>query len=269
MKLPHLWAFVIALLCTASACAFDHTHATWNTLLTQHVQVAPDGTSSRVDYVGLQKNRAALRTYLSTLSAVSVSEYTQWNKPQQFAFLVNAYNAFTVEKVLTRYPNLKSIRDFGSVFGNPWKDHFFTLLGQPQHLDGIEHELLRAPGVFDEPRVHVAVNCASIGCPMLARRAFTADELDAQLETLMRAFLSDSTRNRYNPSTHTLELSRIFEWYRTDFEKGGKSFLGYARFTSINNLAERYATALSGLTTERARSATIRHLDYDWSLNHK
>lgn len=269
MSLPYLWAFLVTLLCAAPAHAFDHTHAAWNTLLAQHVQVAPDGKSSRVNYAGLQKNRAALRTYLGTLSVVSVSEYTQWNKPQQFAFLANAYNAFTVEKVLTRYPNLKSIRDFGGVFGNPWKDRFFTLLGQPQNLDGIEHELLRAPGVFDEPRVHVAVNCASIGCPMLANRAFTADGLDAQLETLMRAFLSDPTRNRYNPQTHTLELSRIFEWYRADFEKGGTSFLGYAGFTSVRDLAERYATALSGLTTERARSATIRHLDYDWSLNQR
>ncbi len=115
-----------------------------------------------------------LTAYLQSLSAVTPAQYAGWSKPQQYAFLANAYNAFTIEKILTRYPNLKSIRDFGTVIGNPWKDRFFTLLGKPQHLDGIEHETMRAPGAFDDPRVHVAVNCASVGCPMLSNRAFDA-----------------------------------------------------------------------------------------------
>ncbi len=271
MKLLRL-AFALAALVTAThARSLDHTHAAWNTLLTQHVQVAPDGKSSRVDYAAFSKDRPHLQRYLSTLSAVSAREYANWSKPQQFAFLVNAYNAYTVEKVLTRYPDLKSIRDFGRVLGNPWKDRFFTLLEQPQSLDGIEHGLLRAPGVFDEPRVHVAVNCASVGCPMLAPRAFTAATLDAQLEALMRAFLSDRTRNRYHAQTHTLELSRIFDWYRTDFEKSGVSFLGYARFSRVQDLATRYADVLADTPENqaalRARPATVKHLDYDWALN--
>lgn len=254
--------------------AFDHGHAAWDALLARHVRLAADGRSSRVDYAGFLADRAALGAYLSSLSAVSAAQYAGWSKPQQYAFLANAYNAFTVEKILTRWPNIRSIRDFGTLIGNPWKDRFFTLLGKPQHLDGIEHETMRAAGVFDEPRVHVAVNCASIGCPLLDRKALSgtsAAALDAQLEDLMRRFMADRTRNRYNAQTKTLELSKIFDWYADDFRKGGQSFLGYAGFTSVAEVGARFAELLADSEADRtllrARQARVAYLDYDWSLN--
>lgn len=251
--------------------AFDHSHAAWTALLSRHVKVAPDGRSSRVDYRGIAADRAALAAYLRTLSAVDAAEFRGWSKAQQYAFLANAYNAFTIEKVLTRYPDLASIRDFGRVIGNPWKDRFFTLLGKPQSLDGIEHETMRAPGVYDEPRVHVAVNCASIGCPLLANRALTADGLDAQLDDLMRRFLADRTRNRYNPQTGRLELSMIFDWYADDFRRGGKSFLGYAGFGAVTEVGARYAELLADSEADRAllraQKAPVAFLEYDWRLN--
>jgi hypothetical protein len=251
--------------------AFDHSHAAWTALLSRHVKMAPDGRSSRVDYRGFAADRAALAAYLRTLSAVEAAEFRGWSKAQQYAFLANAYNAFTIEKVLTRYPDLKSIRDFGRVIGNPWKDRFFTLLGKPQSLDGIEHETMRAPGVYDEPRVHVAVNCASIGCPLLANRALTADGLDAQLDELLRHFLADRTRNRYNPQTGRLELSMIFDWYADDFRRGGKSFLGYAGFSAVTEVGARYAELLADSEADRAllraQKAPIAFLEYDWRLN--
>lgn len=251
--------------------AFDHGHAAWTALLSRHVIVAADGRSSRVDYRGFAANRVALADYLRVLSAVGATEFRGWSKAQKYAFLANAYNAFTVEKVLTRYPDLKSIRDFGRVIGNPWKDRFFTLLGRPQHLDGIEHETMRAPGVYADPRVHVAVNCASIGCPLLADRALSADGLDTQLEDLMRRFLADRTRNRYNPQTGQLELSMIFEWYAEDFRGGGRSFLGYPGFHGIAEVAARYAALLADSEADRARlraqTVRIAHLEYDWRLN--
>ena len=174
------------------------------------------------------------------------AEFDAWTKPQQQAFLINAYNAFTVELILTRYPDLKSIRDFGSVFGNPWKDKFFTLFGQPSYLDFIEHETLRKEGVYDDPRVHVAVVCASIGCPMLRNEAFTADNLEAQLDDAMRRFLSDRTRNRYNPQSKKLEISKIFDWYGKDFEKGHKGF------SSVKATLARYADQLADKPEDRA-----------------
>jgi hypothetical protein len=244
---------------------FDHEHAAWDDLLGRHVRLIRDGKASQVDYKGFGRDRAALQAYLKTLSAVTAQQYAGWTKAQQFVFLANAYNAFTVEKILTRYPDLRSIRDFGKVFGNPWKDRFFTLLGKPQHLDGIEHETLRAPGAFDDPRVHVAVNCASIGCPMLDNRAFTAARLDTQLDDLMVRFLSDRARNRYNPQTRTLEISRIFDWYGKDFEQGHKGFGGVADVGS--RYAEQLADAPADRAALRAKQVPIGFLEYDWSLN--
>lgn len=256
------------------ATSFDHSHTAWSALLARHVTLAPDGRSSRVSYRGFAADRAALGAYLRTLSAVDAADYRSWTKAQQFAFLANAYNAFTIEKVLTRYPNLKSIRDFGKVFGNPWKDRFFTLLGQPQSLDGIEQDTMRAPGAFDEPRVHVAVNCASIGCPMLGREALVADRLNAQLEDLMKRFLGDRSRNRLggvNAPPRKLELSMIFDWYAEDFRRGGVSFLGYPGFASVQELGARYAELLAdaepGRAALRAKTVPIAFLEYDWSLN--
>ncbi len=253
-----------------STLSFDHTHSAWTVLLGRHVTLAADGKSSRVDYRGFAADRADLGAYLQTLSAVDVAEYRRWTKAQQFAFLANAYNAFTVEKILTRYPDLRSIRDFGKVFGNPWKDRFFTLLGKSQNLDGIEHETMRTP-TFDEPRVHVAVNCASIGCPMLGKRALTADGLDAQLEDLMRRFMSDRSRNRYNSQARKLELSMIFDWYGEDFRRGGKSFLGYPGFTGVQDVGARFAELLADAEPDRAalraNTVPVAFLEYDWSLN--
>ena len=251
--------------------AFDHSHGAWTRLLAKHVRLNTAGSASRVDYKGFAADRTALQAYVQSLSAVPRAQYDGWSKAQQFAFLANAYNALTVEKILTRYPDLRSIRDFGRVFGNPWKDEFFTLLGARHHLDWIEHETLRAPGVFDEPRVHVAANCASIGCPMLGRSAFTADALDAQLEALMRSFVSDRSRNRYVPQTKTLELSPIFDWYKADFDKGAKSFLGYPNGGGAAALAARYADLLADGAAERAAlragGLVVSFLEYDWSLN--
>lgn len=264
-----LFALLVAPL--AALAQFDHRHAAWDTLLAKHVKVAADGKSSRVDYRGFAADRAALQAYLKTLSAVTPAEFAGWSKAQQYAFLANAYNAFTIEKILTRYPGLKSIRDFGTVFGNPWKDKFFVLLGREQNLDGIEHETMRAPGVYDDPRVHVAVNCASIGCPMLGREALVAERLDAQLEDLMRRFMSDATRNRFNPASGKLELSKIFDWYKVDCERGGKSFLGYAGFKSVAEVGSRYAEQLAANEADRARlrsgEVEVVFLDYDWRLN--
>jgi hypothetical protein len=254
-----------ALLGAAPALAFDHTYKGWDDLLKKHVRYVEGGNASRVSYAGLAKDRAQLKVVLDEYSKVPRIEFDGWAKPQQQAFLINAYNAFTVEKILTRYPDLKSIRDFGSVFGNPWKDKFFTLFGQPAYLDLIEHEMLRKDGVYDDPRVHVAVVCASIGCPMLRADAFTDDKLDAQLDDAMRRFLSDRSRNRYNPQSGKLEISRIFDWYGKDFEKGHKGL------SSVRGAMAKFADQLADKPEDRAavraQKPDIAFLDYDWSLN--
>jgi hypothetical protein len=253
--------FLAVLLLAAStlAAALDHSHAAWDALLKKHVRYAADGNASRVDYAGFARERAALKAVLADYSKVA------WSKPQQQAFLYNAYNAFTIEKVLTRYPNIRSIRDFGTVFGNPWKDKFFTLFGQPSYLDQIEHEILRKEGLYDDPRVHVAVVCASIGCPMLRNEAFVAERLEAQLEDAMRRFMSDRSRNRYNPQAKRLEVSRIFDWYGKDFERGHRGY------TSLRATFARHADLLADRPADRAAirdpNVEVAFLEYDWALN--
>ena len=248
-----------------TATGFDHRHAAWEALLRQHVVVAAGGNASALRYAALRTQRAALGGYLDSLSAVSPASYGAWSKAQQLAFLINAYNAFTVELILTRYPDLKSIKDLGSFVQSPWKKKFFVLLGQERSLDELEHGLIRAPGVFDDPRIHVAVVCASIGCPMLRNEAFVAERLDAQLDDAMRRFLSDRSRNRFDAATGTLSVSKIFYWYRKDFEQGHQGI------TSLQVLFGRHADVLADATQARADIRAGRYrlafLDYDWALN--
>ena len=177
---------------------FDHSHQAWDALVKKHVLPVSGGNASQVRYAEFAKDRAALKGNLDALSGVAEAEFKGWSKPQQMAFLINAYNAFTVELILANYP-VKSIRDIGSEpFSNRWKKKFFRLFGRDSYLDQIEHEILRKPGNYDEPRVHFAVNCASIGCPMLREEAYVAGRLEAQLEEQTRRFLSDRSRNRFS-----------------------------------------------------------------------
>jgi len=253
----------LALASASSAFAFDHSHAAWDALLKRHVVVAPNGVSSRADYAGFRADRAALQAYVDGLSAVTQAEYRGWKREQQLAFLINAYNAQTVSLVLTRYPDLASIKDLGSILKSPWKRQFFTLLGAERSLDDVEHGLIRAPGAFEEPRIHFAVNCASVGCPMLRAEAFVAERLDMQLEDAARKFLADRTRNRLDAGSGALEISKIFDWYREDFEKGASGSL--ARF--LAHFSDQLADGATARTLVRDGRPPIRYLDYDWKLN--
>lgn len=247
----------------APAQAFDHGHAAWDALLKKHVRWLPDQKQSRVAYAGMAADRAALKSVLGGLSGVTPAAFGSFTRPQQMAFLINAYNAFAVEKVLTRYPDIRSIWDFGKVFGNPFKDRFFTLLGREGSLDWIEHETLRKPGAYDEPRVHYAVNCASIGCPMLREEAYVAERLDAQLEQQAQRFLSDATRNR--AAGGKLEVSMIFNWFKEDWSSG------YQGIQSREQYFAKYAKLLTDDPGQQKLvadgKAPISHLDYDWTLN--
>lgn len=251
------------LVASLPALAFDHEHMAWTALLARHVSVLPGGRASVVDYGGFALDRVALKNYLDGLSAVPPGTYAAWNRSQRLAFLINAYNAFTVQKVLTRYPGLRSIRDFGRFIGNPWKDRFFLLLGESRSLDGIEQDLLRAPGAFDEPRIHFALNCASVGCPMLREEAFTASRFEAQLEDQVVRFLSDRSRNRYRDGA--LEVSRIFDWYAGDFRVGTSGVSSVERF--LGQYADVLADSPRDREAVRAGRVRVRFLDYDWTLN--
>jgi hypothetical protein len=256
-------ASMLLLALAASFAQANTLHENWNTLLAQHVSPTNQSHNTSVDYAGFLAQRSELRAYLSELEQVTQSDFDQWSDAEQLAFLINAYNAWTVELILTEYPDLKSIRDLGNFFKSPWEKSFIPLLGKVYSLDDIEHDLIRGDNKYQEPRIHFAVNCASIGCPALREDAYEASKLDAQLEQQTLRFLSDRSRNY--ALNDELYLSSIFKWYKDDFEKG---------FRGVNSLASfllLYSESL-GLTAEQrvkleSKDMKIDYLDYDWQLN--
>ena len=249
----------------AQGAGLDHAHAAWTALLRKHVRLVRGGQATQVAYAGFVADRGALKAYLDSLSAVTPAAFAGWSKPERQAFLINAYNAFTVELIVTKYPDLKSIKDLGSLLSSPWKPKWIPLLGGKVSLDDIEHAMLRRRGDYDDPRVHFAVNCASIGCPALREEAFVAAQLDAQMDEQMLRFMSDRTRNRFNAQRGRLELSKIFDWYGEDFR------LGHRGISSLQAVAARYADQLADAPADRERIRSgrldIAFTDYDWALN--
>ena len=245
--------------------AFDQTHQGFSGVLANHVHWNTTGTASSVDYAGLSANHAALDRYTASLSKVTQAQFQQFSKLERRAFLINAYNAFTLQLILTGYPDLKSIKDLGSFFSSPWKKAFVPLLSETRSLDDIEQVMLRGSEEYDDPRIHFAVNCASIGCPALRPEAYVAARLDAQLLDQTQRFLRDHSRNRYNVDAETLELSMIFKWYSGDFEHG---FLGA---NSVSEFVAAYASSLglsaAQLAQLKAGAMEIDYTDYSWELN--
>lgn len=257
--------FIILCCAAQPGWARSFEHSGWTALLQESVLLLDGGRVSQVDYGYLAKeeNRARLQVYLRRLAGVSQQNFDGWAREGQLAFLINAYNSWTVELILARYPDLDSIKDLGSFFQSPWKKKFISLFGKTLSLDEIEHGLIRESGRYNEPRIHFAVNCASVGCPALASEAYLGEKLEVQLEGATRLFLSDRNRNRLEGNV--LQVSSIFKWYRGDFEQGWRNLTGLQEFLGS------YASSL-GLSDAQVQSLVtgkmeIKFLLYDWKLN--
>ena len=246
-----LWRPAIFVQTAFTQTSFDHTHQSFDQVLKKHVK--SEAFSTQVNYQALRADSKELEQYLSSISAVSRKDFDNFSQDQQLAFLINAYNAFTLKLIIDNYP-VKSIKQLGSWLKTPWKKVFFTLLGKKTYLDHIEHDLIRKN--FNEPRIHFAVNCASIGCPALRAEAYLADRLEQQLESATKNFLNDSSRNYYDPASKTLYLSKIFSWYAGDFNKAQGSVQSF--------VAPYYSKQSSPSELSQAK---IKYLDYDWDLN--
>ncbi|UTW10276.1 DUF547 domain-containing protein [Marinobacterium rhizophilum] len=244
-----------------SAASFDHSD--WDRLLKTHVLELQNGRATQLDYTAVTQQRPQLSAYLARLSDVQQPQFDAWTKDDQLAFLINAYNAWTVELILGAYPDLASIKELGSLFQSPWKKAFVPLLGEQRSLDNIEHDLIRGSRRYRDPRIHFAVNCASIGCPALRAEAYSGSALEQQLEQQTRLFLQDRSRNR--STGQRLELSSIFKWYAEDFSAGWRGAESLEQFLTL------YADALGLNETQlqhlRAGNTDIDFLDYDWNLN--
>jgi hypothetical protein len=228
---------------------FDHSK--FDTLLKTYVQ------NGKVNYAALKQDKR-LDEYLQQLSEADPEALP--TREEKIAFWINAYNAYTLKLVVDNYP-IKSIKELSALgylslpFDSPWKRKFCKVGGKSYSLDEIEHDILR--GKFGEEQIHFAVNCASESCPVLRSEAYTGAKLGAQLREQAEAFLRDSTRNHIKLEGNTLYLSKIFEWYRSDFESKKGSLLKYI------------AQFFSGEERERLESGniTIKFLDYNWNLN--
>ena len=234
---------------------FDQSHAAWSEVLRACVR---DGG---FDYALLKKDRTQFDGYVLSLTRVTPQELAGWTREQRFAYWINAYNAFTVQRVIDSYP-LKSIRKLDGAFGitSVFEKPFIPL--QAHHPDGkneelalndLEHKILRVQ--FKDARLHAAINCASVSCPPLRNEAFVAERLDAQLEAQMKAFVNDPTRNTLDAAGKKLAVSEIFKWFEEDFERDAKS---------VKEYLVRFAPPA---THDFIRGAKLQYLAYDWDLN--
>ena len=173
----------------------------------------------------------------------------------QIAFWVNAYNLLAIKAVVDRYP-VRSIKDGGSLTQSIWKRKVGTVGGKEYALDDVEHGILRA--WFREPRVHMAIVCASLSCPDLAPIPYAGDRLDEQLAQAARQFLSNPTKGlRPGPDGWTAAVSSVFKWFADDFG-GPEGVVAFIRAKAAPDVAR-------GLEQLNARG--LSYLDYDWSLN--
>lgn len=239
--------------------SFDHSHEKFTQLLEKHVVVYDDGLKSAVNYRSLAEKRKPLDSYLMSLSKVGQAQYQSWKPGEKLAFLINAYNGFTLQLIINNISEFESgdaesIRDLGGLFSSPWEKSFFTLLGTKRTLDWVEHEKIRVD--FDEPRIHAALVCAAISCPKLRAEAFTAENLESQLNDQMVTFLSDRDKNGIDDKG--IYLSKIFNWYRDDFN-------------GLQDYLSEYASALSDNPEQKRdvkqKNLDIRYVDYNWKLN--
>lgn len=240
---------------------FDHQQ--WNKLLGLYVTELAGGSVTQVDYSGFQSDGQKLQTYLASLAQVRVEDFRQWTREEQLAYLINAYNAWTVKLILTEYPEIESIRDIGFLPGAAWRRNIVDLFGERISLDDLEHGIIRTWPQYRDPRIHFAVNCAAIGCPPLRAEAYAGRTLDKQLEDNTKLFLADSDRNYLQDET--LYVSRIFDWYEEDFEKGWQGIDSVARF--LAQYPEELGLNSRHIEDLLSGAMRIRYLRYDWGLN--
>jgi hypothetical protein len=230
-------------------------HAEWDRFVGAVVR-----DNGGVDYVCAEQLREHLDAYRTTLRRVDLSSMT---RSEQIATWVNAYNAFTVELILRHRDEISSIRDIPR--SQRWKLRAWNVGGREVSLDQIEHDILRPE--YEEPRIHFALNCASIGCPALRAEAYTGARLDAQFDDAAHRFLTNPEKGArtgfregwLGGETPTLWLSSIFDWFGEDFEQASGSVREYV--TPYLSPEDRRFVARHG------EELDVEHLDYDWSLN--
>ena len=227
-------------------------HGAWSVLLGRYL-VADGSGLNRFDYAGVaEADRAALQTYIDGLAALPISSYS---RPEQQAYWINLYNALTVALILEHYP-VDSIRDIdispGLFADGPWDKALVEVEGEALSLNDIEHRILRP--IWRDPRIHYAVNCASVGCPNLLPEAFTSERLEAQLDGAARAYINNPRGARVEDGK--LVVSSIYVWFAEDFGGNDAGVIAHLKRYADQPLAEHL----------KGQKAIADH-GYDWDLN--
>ncbi len=219
-------------------------HAVFDALLKKHVK------NGRVDYAKLKNEQDALRGYLKGIEALDAKSF---NRNELLALFVNAYNAATLELILEHYPGIASIKDIPGA--KRWDDKRWTVCGELLSLSELEHNILRKR--FEEPRIHFAINCASISCPPIRSEAYTGDAIDAQLQEQTLTMNREFGGAQWDAATATLRLSKIYDWYEGDFTRAGE----------LKDYVARYAAADVAEQLKKRTKVDIVFQEYNWTLN--
>lgn len=230
----HILLFLFLLSFTHPLFGQKSIHYLWTQELKKWVDENGD-----VNYKAWKQQPKYLKTYIKVLEENPPQKY--WSKNDSLAYFINAYNAVTVDLILKHYP-LKSIRKLGM----PWRRKLFMLGEKKVSLGFLEHQVLRKMG---DPRIHFAINCASVSCPKLENTAYQSANVQERLEDVTKNFLNDPVKNNLN--SKNIYLSKIFFWFSNDF--GNKK----EKIEFINRYSSKQLSS----------STKIKYLDYDWALN--
>jgi hypothetical protein len=243
---------------------FDQTHLDFDRLLEKYV------SEGLVDYRAIQEQPDLLASYLASLAAVDWNGIEKWSREEQLAFWINAYNAFTIQAIVERYPirswsfiGMFSPRNSILQISGVWTRLSFNVGGHSLTLGHIEHEILRKD--FAEPRIHFAIACASTSCPALRSEAYRSDILERQLHDQTIQFINDPDRGvRFDAKRKRVYVSKIFKWFSEDFssvETTGHPILAYiSPYLRDNAFTE---------AVEDGDNIRLCYLPYDWNLNEK
>ena len=227
---------------------FDHAHPGLGVVLAK----VSDGYGA-VDYALLQKDPKPLKAYLDLTASVPRTQFDGWSKARRMAFLLNVYNAATLQLMVDHFP-VDSIKDIRTVLP-VWDLRIISLFGEKYSLGQVEHEMLRKQ--FQSPEIHFALVCGSRGCPPLPKEPYTADQLETQFAEQAQAFLQDKSKNYVDVDGKQLFLSPIFKWFREDFGKTDQEIIEFV----AGYFPEPEQKALM------AGGFSIAYTKYDWSAN--
>lgn len=240
----------------ASATPLDYED--YGTILRTYVNA--DGL---VNYAALQANPKPLKDFVAKLGAVSPATYGAWSEQEKIAFLINAYNAITLESIIDQNPLKNSIKEIWGVWN--LKNH--TIVGQSRTLDNIEHQILRKE--FNEPRIHAALVCAAISCPPLRQEPYVGEKLNQQLDDQVRKWLSGTQGLKIDRAQNRVLISSIFKWFGEDWQKtysANDKFVGNNQERSVLNFVSNYVSPEDQKYLAQG-NYKLDYLNYDWSLN--